>query len=47
MESLLQQQSLKETNDNMWTKDKRENGCGVGNPRLQSSNPRRKTATRK
>jgi hypothetical protein len=26
MESLLQQQYLKETNDNLWTKDKRENG---------------------
>ena len=47
MESLFAAAILKEINDNVWTRDKRENDWGVGNPRPQSPNPRRKMTTRK
>jgi len=47
MESLFAATILKEINDNVWARDKRENGWDVGNPRPQSPNPIRKTPTRK
>jgi hypothetical protein len=47
IESLLAAVILKESSDNVRAKDERDGGGGVGNPRPQPTNPRRKTTTRK
>jgi len=47
IESFFAATILRETHDNVWDKDKRDDGGGVGNPRPQPTNPRRKTTTRK